>query len=57
VVATRLLAVLDNVLEVSAATGLPAISVSPSQGRFLFILAEAIGAKRTLELGTLSICV
>ena len=44
---------LDGVLEASAAAGLPSIAVSPSQGKFLFIMAKAIGAKRILELGTL----
>src|SRR6185295_9455977 len=33
--------------------GLPPISVSPAQGKFLFVLAKAIGARRVLELGTL----
>ncbi|HEX7781128.1 MAG TPA: O-methyltransferase, partial [Vicinamibacterales bacterium] len=33
--------------------GLPAISVSPSQGKLLNVLARAIGARRILELGTL----
>ena len=45
--------VLDDVLDASRAAGLPSIAVSPSQGKFLFILAKAIGAKRILELGTL----
>ena len=45
--------VLDSVLEASAAAGLPSIAVSPSQGKFLFIMAKAIGATRILELGTL----
>ena len=46
-------AALDFVLEASAAAGLPAISVSASQGKLLFLLARAIGARRILELGTL----
>jgi predicted O-methyltransferase YrrM len=45
--------VLNDVLEASAAGGLPSIAVSPSQGKFLFIIAKAIGARRILELGTL----
>jgi predicted O-methyltransferase YrrM len=45
--------VLAGVLEASAAAGLPAISVSPSQGKLLNVLARAIGARRILELGTL----
>lgn len=46
-------AAMEAVLQASTAADLPAIAVSPSQGRFLFILAKAIGAKRILELGTL----
>jgi predicted O-methyltransferase YrrM len=46
--------VLESVLTAGAAAGLPAIAVSPSQGKFLHILARAIGAKRILELGTLA---
>jgi predicted O-methyltransferase YrrM len=45
--------VLESVLKAGAAAGLPTIAVSPSQGKFLHILAKAIGAKRILELGTL----
>jgi len=45
--------VLDDVLNASAAAGLPSIAVSPSQGKFLFLIAKAVGAKRILELGTL----
>ena len=33
---------------------LPQISVSPSQGKFLNLLARLMGAKRILELGTLA---
>lgn len=43
-------------LEVRAATeraGLPAIAVSPAQGRQLELLARLAGAKRILEIGTL----
>jgi predicted O-methyltransferase YrrM len=45
--------VLEAALEESAAAGLPAISVSPNQGKFLQILAEIIGARSILEIGTL----
>jgi predicted O-methyltransferase YrrM len=45
--------VLDAALRASAAAGLPAIQVSPAQGRFLEILARAVGARRVLEIGTL----
>jgi predicted O-methyltransferase YrrM len=40
-------------LEASAAAGLPAIQVSPLQGRLLHLLARGIGARRILEIGTL----
>jgi predicted O-methyltransferase YrrM len=46
--------VLAAVQEESEAAGLPQISVSPSQGKLLFVLAKAIGARRILELGTLA---
>ncbi|GAB2996063.1 O-methyltransferase [Mycobacterium bourgelatii] len=45
--------VLTAVLESSRAAGLPAITVSAQQGKFLSLLAGAIGARRILELGTL----
>src|SRR4030081_459286 len=45
--------VLAAALDVSAAAGLPAISVSPNQGKFLQMLAEIIGARSILEIGTL----
>jgi predicted O-methyltransferase YrrM len=44
---------LGFVLEASDAAGLPAIAVSPAQGKFLNLLARAMGAKRILEVGTL----
>ena len=44
---------LDAALDASTAAGLPAISVTPSQGKLLNLLARAIGARRILELGTL----
>jgi predicted O-methyltransferase YrrM len=44
---------LDAALAASAADGLPAIAVSPSQGKLLHILAKAQGARRILEIGTL----
>jgi predicted O-methyltransferase YrrM len=40
-------------LAASAAAGLPAIQVSPSQGRLLYILARTQRAQRILEVGTL----
>lgn len=44
---------LNDALEASAAAGLPAIGVSPSQGKFLHLLARLQGAKNILEIGTL----
>jgi predicted O-methyltransferase YrrM len=44
---------LDAALADSAAAGLPAINVSPAQGKFLHLLALTRGAKRILEIGTL----
>jgi predicted O-methyltransferase YrrM len=44
---------LDNALGASAAAGLPPIQVSPSQGKFLHLLARMQGARRILEIGTL----
>lgn len=44
---------LSAALSRSDAAGLPAINVAPNQGRMLQILAEAVGARRILEIGTL----
>jgi predicted O-methyltransferase YrrM len=44
---------LDAALAANAAAGLPAIDVSPLQGRFLQLLARLMGARRVLEIGTL----
>jgi predicted O-methyltransferase YrrM len=46
-------AALDAALASSAAAGLPAIQVSAAQGKFLHLLARAIGARKILEVGTL----
>jgi predicted O-methyltransferase YrrM len=43
----------EGVLEANAAAGLPAIDVSPAQGKLLNLLAKSIGARRILEVGTL----
>jgi predicted O-methyltransferase YrrM len=45
--------VLESALERSRAAGLPAISVSPNQGKLLEILARMLGAQSILEIGTL----
>jgi len=44
---------LDAALADSAAAGLPAINVSPVQGKFLHLLARIRGATNILEVGTL----
>ena len=46
-------AVLEAALEANAAEGLPSIDVTPTQGRFLHLLARMVGARRILEIGTL----
>jgi len=45
--------VLDAALRDSAAAGLPAIHVSPNQGKLLLLLAQAHRARSILEIGTL----
>jgi predicted O-methyltransferase YrrM len=44
---------LEAALERSRAAGLPAHDVSPSQGKFLYLLARVQGARSILELGAL----
>jgi predicted O-methyltransferase YrrM len=44
---------LDAALAANADAGLPAIDVSPLQGRLLEILVRMVGARRILEIGTL----
>jgi predicted O-methyltransferase YrrM len=43
----------DPVLEHARSGGLPAAEVSPAQGAFLHVLAQAVRARSILELGTL----
>jgi predicted O-methyltransferase YrrM len=43
-------------LRANASAGLPAIDVSAPQGKFLSLLARAVGARRILEIGTLGGC-
>jgi predicted O-methyltransferase YrrM len=45
--------VLSVVQQKSIEEGLPAIAVSPAQGKLLQLLARSINAKRILEVGTL----
>lgn len=40
-------------IDAGKAAGLPEIQVSPAGGRFLHVLALAVGARRILEIGTL----
>jgi predicted O-methyltransferase YrrM len=44
---------LEAALSASESAGLPAIQVSPPQGKLLCLLARSIGAKMILEFGTL----
>ncbi len=44
---------LDAALKTSANAGLPAISVSPNQGKLLQLLAKLRGARNILEIGAL----
>lgn len=44
---------LDAALDAANAAGLPAIAVSPAQGKLLTVLATAVNARRILEIGTL----
>lgn len=46
-------AALDAALDASAAAGLPAIQVTPNEGKLLHLLARAVDARRILEIGTL----
>jgi predicted O-methyltransferase YrrM len=45
--------VLDAALADSSAAGLPPISVTPNQGKLLQLLAQILGARNILEIGTL----
>jgi predicted O-methyltransferase YrrM len=45
--------VLDEALRAAEAAGLPAIQVSPLQGRLLSMLVQVQGARQILEIGTL----
>lgn len=44
---------LDAALEANARAHLPAIDVSPAEGKLLHLLARTVGARRILEIGTL----
>jgi len=45
--------VLNAALEYATKAGLPTINVAPNQGKLLSILAQSIGARSILEIGTL----
>jgi len=42
------------ILRETAARGIPEIQITPVQGRFLRLLVQLLGARRILEIGTLS---
>src|SRR5262249_6668450 len=44
---------LEAALHTSQAAGPPPINVSPNQGKLLMVLAQAVGARAILEIGTL----
>ena len=44
---------MQNILQASAAAGLPDISVTAAEGKLLMLLAQIRGALRILEIGTL----
>src|SRR5215218_11063415 len=44
---------LEAALQESRDAGLPEIQVSPNEGKLLHLLAEMVGARRILEIGTL----
>ena len=46
-------AALEAALLDSAEAGMPAIAVSPNQGKLLMFMAQMMGARRILEVGTL----
>lgn len=45
---------LSRVAELAAEADLPGISIGPLEGRFLQVVAAAVGARRALEIGTLA---
>jgi predicted O-methyltransferase YrrM len=45
--------IMESVLKANTEAELPAIDVSPNQGKFLSLLAQLKGAKNILEIGTL----
>jgi len=47
-------AILDAAVQAGLDARMPQIQVSPTQGKFLYLLAQIQGAKRILEIGTLA---
>jgi predicted O-methyltransferase YrrM len=47
-------AILDAAVRDGVEAGMPQIQVTPSQGKLLYLLAVATGARRILEIGTLA---
>jgi predicted O-methyltransferase YrrM len=45
--------VLEAALQANASAGLPAIDVAPNQGKLLHLIAQMLGARSILEIGTL----
>jgi predicted O-methyltransferase YrrM len=45
--------ILTGALQSAVDAGLPAIAVSPTQGKLLYLMARMCGARKILELGTL----
>jgi predicted O-methyltransferase YrrM len=45
--------ILDAALKNASDNGLPDYAVSKSQGKFLYLIAKTLNAKRILEVGTL----
>ena len=45
--------VLEEALIEARKSGLPEIQVSAGQGKFIYLLAKLVGARRILEVGTL----
>lgn len=45
---------LQETLEATRVAGIPEIQVSPTQGKFLMLLAAMLGARSVLEVGTLA---
>src|SRR5262249_29828729 len=48
-------AALEAALAASDAVGLPQINVSPTHGKFLWLLARLVNTRRILEIGTLGL--